>query len=281
MKWNTTLVLLLLTFIFYSCGGDSSPTSPAIPNVTVESSTMRVGCEIEKICTEAASFMIMIYRNLPLPNPVCPVITHNPSSKKITVDYGSVPCISGLDSTRRSGKYEINYYTNVSTDSIAGKITFSNFQIFRSNNLTDSMYIQFSGDDDVGGMRIDTNHYRLYIRANNNFNRNNNTNGNTNITYTGIVNIGTLTISTDDVFTLLGSGTLVNSGTTFLYNIYDQNNPMLIYGDCKYAQSGLLKLTSDGKDVIVNYYPNNGACDPIITVTKDNVTVTVNLSNSF
>ncbi len=280
MKKFTVFLILLLPVFYYSCS-DNSSSSPIIPNVKVESSTVRVGCEIEKICTEAASFMIMVYRNQPLPTPVCPVITHNTSAKKITVDYGSTPCISELDSTRKSGKYEINYYTNVSADSIAGKITFSNFQVFRSNNPTDTMFIQFSGDDDVAGMRIDSAAYRLYIKANNNFNRNNNTNGNTDIFYTGTVNIGTLAVSTDDIFSLLGTGTLINSGTSYIYSIYDQNNPMIIYGNCKYAQSGLIRLTTGGKDVIINYYPNNGNCDPIITITKDNVTVTVNLSTEF
>ncbi|MCI0474024.1 MAG: hypothetical protein L0Y76_10630 [Ignavibacteria bacterium] len=282
MKRFTPVVLLVLSIFFFTCNDDDTTTNtPVAPNVEVESSTVRVGCEIEKICTEAASFMILAYRNQLLPNPSCPTISHNLSAKKIVVDYGTTPCISGLDSSRKSGKYEINYYTNVASDSIAGKITFSNFQVFRSVNTTDSMYIQFSGDDDIGGKMIDSVRYRLYIEINNNFNRNNSTNGNTDISLSGTVNIGNLAISTDDLFTLLGSGTLINGGISYLYSYYDTAKPLTIYGNCKYGQSGLLKLTDSGKDMIVDYYPNNGNCDPIITITKDNVTVTVDLSSKF
>jgi len=282
MKWFTAVFLLSISLFLLSCNDDDTTTNPPVtPNVTVESGTMRVGCEIEKICTEAASFMILVYRNQTLPNPSCPVITHNTSAKKITVDYGTVPCISGLDSTRRSGKYEINYYSSVAPDSIAGKITFSNFQIFRSNNASDSLYVQFSGDDDVGGKMVDSSRYKIYIEVNNNFNRNNNTNGNTDISYTGTVNIGNLSVSTDDLFSLLGNGTLINAGTSYVYSTYDTTKPLLIYGNCKYAHSGLIKLTTGGKDVIIDYYPYNGACDPYIAVTKDGATVTVDLTSSF
>lgn len=281
MKKLILFVLMSFSVIFFTCGDDETTNTPVIPNVEVESSTMRVGCELEKICSEAASFMIMVYRNQTIPSPSCPTITVNQSAKKITVDYGSTPCISGLDSTRRSGKYDINYYTNVASDSIAGKITYSNFQIFRSNNVTDSFYIQFSGDDDVTGKMLDSSSYRVYFDMNNNFSRNNNTNGNTDILMTGNVAIGNIAISTDDVFSILGNGTLINGGVTYLYNIYDVTKPLMIYGNCKYARSGLIKLTANNKDMIVDYYPNNGNCDAIITVNKDNVTVTVDLSSKF
>ena len=282
MKKILLLTILSISLILFTCGDDSTTNIPVTPNVENEASTVRVGCEIEKICSEAASFMIMAYRNQTIPSPSCPTITHNQSAKKITVDYGNTPCISGLDSTRKSGKYEINYYTGVSSDSIAGKITFSNFQVFRSTNVTDSFYIQFSGDDDIAGRMLpDSFTYNIYFDMNNNFNRNNNTNGNTDIMMMGTVSIGNLAVSTDDVFSLIGTGTLINVGVSFAYLTHDLTKPLMIYGNCKYARSGLVKLTADNKDMIIDYYPNNGNCDAIITVRKDNVTVTVDLSSKF
>ncbi len=277
IKYFNILFIFVLSFYFISCKSDTSTNPP--PNVESEASTIKVGCELEKICSQATSFLIMVYRNQTIISPQCPTVTVNTSSKKIIVDYGSTPCICAYDSTRKSGKYEINYYTNVAPDSIAGKITYSNFQIFRSNNPTDSIYLQISGDDDIGGKKIDTANYRAVFVMNNNFNRNNDTNGNAVITLNANVSIGTLSSITDDVFSILGAGTLTNAGVTYTYNIYDNNKPLIIYGNCKYPVSGLVRLSANNTDIVNDFYPYNGACDPFVAIIKNNVQVIVDLTS--
>lgn len=279
MKYFTFILFLLFPIFFISCGSDNSINPAPPPNVENESSTIKVGCELEKICTQATSFLIMVYRNQNIISPQCPTVTVNPSSKKIIVDYGSTPCICAYDSTRKSGKFEINYYTNVAPDSIAGKITYSNFQIFRSKNPSDSLYLQVSGDDDIGGKMLDSINYRVVFDMNNNFNRNNNTNGNAIIVLNVNVSIGTLSSILDDVFSILGSGSLTNAGITYTYNIFDANKPLMIYGYCKYPTSGLVRLTADNVDIINDFYPYNGNCDPFVAITKNNVQVIVDLTS--
>lgn len=280
MKYFYFLAIFIVSLFLISCKSDNTTTNPT-PNVESEASSIKVGCELEKICTQATSFLIMVYRNQTLPSPQCPTVTVNQSSKKIIVDYGSTPCICAFDSTRRSGKYEINYYTNVAPDSIAGKITYSNFQIFRSNDPADSMYIQISGDDDIGGKKIDTLNYRVIFSMNNNFNRNNNTNGNAVITLNVNASIGSIANILDDVFSILGNGTLTNSGITYSYNIYDNNKPLIINGNCKYPVSGLVKFSANNVEVINDFYPYNGACDPFVSITKNSVSVIVNLTSKL
>ncbi|MCX7833844.1 MAG: hypothetical protein N2490_06515 [Ignavibacteria bacterium] len=279
MKYFNFFITFILSLCLIACKSETV-TSPT-PNVESESSTIKVGCELEKICTHAASLLIMVYRNQTLPSPQCPIVTWNSSAKKIIVDYGSTPCICSFDSTRKSGKYEINYYTNVAPDSIAGKITYSNFQIFRSNNPSDSLFMQISGSDDIGGVKLDSLNYRVIISMNNNFNRNNNTNGNAVITLNANVSIGSVGNILDDVFSILGNGALTNSGVTYTYNIYDNNKPLVMYSTCKYPVSGLVRLTSNNIEVINDFYPHNGACDPIVSILKNNVSVIVDLSSKF
>ncbi|MBI5403264.1 MAG: hypothetical protein HY959_07665 [Ignavibacteriae bacterium] len=278
---NIIYLFVLLSLLNLSCSDDNNTVNTGIitPNVEVESSTIKVGCEIEKICSQACTYMILVYRNQPLPVSACPTVTLDNQSKKITVDYGSAPCISNVDSVRISGKYVINYYTNVSSDSIAGKITFTDFRIYKTNNVNDTSYLKISGDDDIGGKKLDSLNYKVTYVMNNNFYRDNGSNGNAILNLSVNANTGSLSNLSDDIFTITGSGTIINSGVSYSYNIFDNTKPIMIYGDCKYPKSGLIKLTSGNGDVIIDFYPNSGACDAIISVLKNNIQVIVDLAS--
>lgn len=281
MKKYVYLFTVLLVF-FYSCGDDSSTTTPPVtPNIEVESNTLAVSTELEKICTMANGYLILVYNNVSIPAGVCPEVTVNQQSKTITVDYGSTPCVSSVDSARRSGKFTINYYTNVSPDSIAGKVTFTNYRVYKTAITTDTAYLQIAGDDDIGGKKVDASNYRVSYVMNNNFYRDNGTSGNALLNLIINANTGNIGILSDDVFSITGSGTLLNSGTTYAYNIYDTANPLMIYGDCRYPKSGKIKLSANSADVILDFYPNGGGCDAILSILKNSVTVTVDLSKYY
>lgn len=277
---NFIYLLTLFSFLSIYCNNDNSTVNTGItqPNVEVESSTIKVGCEIEKICSQASTFLIMVYRNQPLPTTGCPTVTLDNQSKKITVDYGVVPCISSVDSVRRSGKYVINYFTNVNPDSIAGKITFTDFIIYKTNSITDTSFLKISGDDDIGGKKIDSLNYKVSFAMNNNFFRDNGANGNAVLILNVNAYTGLLSNLYDDIFTITGSGTLINSGISYIYSIFDNSKPVMIYSDCKYPKSGLIKLTANNEDIIIDFYPNSGSCDAIISVLKNNIQVFVDLT---
>ena len=277
---STFIISFLFLFNFSGCSSDSG-TVVTPPNVEVEASTIKVTCEFLQFCATANSYLIMVYNNQQIPSTGCPTVTINTQSKSIKVDYGSVPCVSGIDSVRRSGHYTIQYYTNVGTDSIAGKVTFTNYRIYRSTNPVDTSYMQISGDDDIGGKRIDSLNYRVTYVMNNNFLRDNGSNGNANLTLNVNAFVGAIGVVEDDVFTITGSGTMTNGGSTFAYNIFDPNDPIMVYGNCRYPKSGKVMLSLNNNDYTIDFFPNNGACDAIAAITKSGVTVIVDLSAGY
>ncbi|MBN1632562.1 MAG: hypothetical protein JW917_00175 [Ignavibacteria bacterium] len=281
MKKLILFVLLAFSIILFTCGDDSTTNTPVTPNVETEASTVRVECELEKMCTDAVLLLIKVHRNLPITSVICPVITHNQSAKKIIVDYGNVPCLSGSNLTRRKGKYEINYEHIFQNDSLTAKITFTDFHIYRSIDTNDSFNVLFSGFDDIICKMIDSSTYRLYFYLKNNFNRSYYSYESTDILINGIVDIGDLGTWGDDVFLLTGSGSILNGNSLFGYNIFDSGNPIKIQDNCKYPLSGLIKLTSSYQDMIVDYFPNTGYCDDIITIRNNNTIDTVYLSSKF
>ena len=277
---STFIISSLFLFNFSGCSSDSNDIITP-PNVEVEANTIKVTCEFFQICTGANSYLIMVYNNQPIPSTGCPTVTVNTQAMRITVDYGSVPCVSGIDSVRRSGQYKIQYYSNISTDSIAGKVTFTNYRIYRSTNPADTSYLQISGDDDIGGKRIDPLNYRVTYVMNNNFFRDNGSNGNANLTLNVNAFVGAIGVVEDDVFTITGDGTMTNGGSTFSYNIFDPNDPIMVYGNCRYPKSGKVMLSLNNNDYTIDFFPNNGACDAIAAITKSGVTVIVDLNAGY
>lgn len=281
MKIILLTAVLLISLIIFTCSDDTTTNTPLTPTFETEACIVRVGCELEKMCTDAVLLLIKVHRNLPITSVLCPVITHNQSANKIIVDYGNIPCLSGTNLTRRKGKYEINYEHIVQNDSLTAKITFTDFHIYRSIDTSDSFNVLFSGFDDITCKMIDSLTYRLYFYLRNNFNRNNYYHGNTDIRINGTVNIGDLCAWGDDVFLLTGSGSIINGNSYYGYNIFDSGNPLKIKDNCKYPLSGIIKLTSSYQDIIVDYFPNTGYCDDIITIKNNNTTATIYLSSKF
>lgn len=281
MKNIILFVLFVFSILLFTCGEDTTTNTPVTPTFETEAGIVRIGCELEKMCTDVVLLLIKVHRNLPITSVLCPVITHNQSAKKIIVDYGNVPCLSGANLTRRKGKYEINYEHIVLNDSLTAKIAFSDFHIYRSIYTSDSFNVLFSGSDEITCKMIDSSTYRLYFYLKNYFNRNNYSHGSTDIFINGTVDIGDLGTWGDDVFLLTGSGSILNGNSLFGYNIFDSGNPLKIKDNCKYPVSGLIKLTSSYQDMIVDYFPNTGYCDDIITIKNYNTTATIYLSSKF
>lgn len=268
------LITVSALLIFKGCSSDDTTVTPPVVNVENEAYVGKAATEVMKICATANSYLVLIYRNQPIPSGTCPVVTVDSSSKKIDVDYGTVPCISPDDSVKRSGKYTINYFTNTGPDSAACKVTFTNYRVYRTK--TDTNFVQISGDDDIGFRRIDTVNYVGVYDMNNNYARNNLTNDNINMTLNVAAYTGVLAIITDDNFSITGTGSITAGGTAYTYAI-DSNNPLRLYGNCRYPRYGKVTLSGGNINVGLDFTPNSGGCDPFVGITKEGVTVIFNL----
>lgn len=81
----------------------------------------------------------------------------------------------------------------------------------------------------------------------------------------------------DNIFVVTGSGTTTfPNGDVFSAEI---TTPLEFDAICKkpFAVKGVLSITKNGANAIINY--GNGECDTLATITKDGVTVDVDLKN--
>lgn len=280
MKKLTYIFMLLAVlfpgYYFYSCD-----EAEDIINVTTqvfdnEATAIKQITEIQSVCTDAASYMIMLANGQNINQTGCPNVSTDTVAKKITVDFGTTPCTPYSEGVKRSGGYTVNYFINSAGDSIGGKINYNNYQVYKKT--TDTAYMKITGNDYLGIKKKTLTDYDMTIIANNTSNFSDGRTGSVTLDQIVTVIINNITIFTDDIYKISGIGMVTANGDTFGYSI-DSNNRLEYSGDCYYPKKGLVKLNLNGTDFDVDFSPENNACDAMISITKFGVTVTIDFSN--
>ncbi|MCI0473680.1 MAG: hypothetical protein L0Y76_08875 [Ignavibacteria bacterium] len=278
-KLSFLLVLIVSAFsgyYFYSCEEAEDVINVTTQVFDNEATAIKQITEIQSVCTDAASYLIMLSNGQNINQTGCPNVSTDTAARKITVDFGTTPCMPYSEGVKRSGGYTVNYYINSSGDSLAGKINYNNYKVFKST--TDTAYMKLTGNNDLAIKKKTLTDYDMTIIANNTSNFSDGRTGSVTINQVVSVIINNITIFTDDVYKIFGTGIVTANGDTFGYSIYDQNNKLEMYGDCYYPKKGLVKLNLNGTDFDVDFQPENSACDAIISITKFGVTATIDFS---
>jgi hypothetical protein len=280
MKKTSLLIAVLIVtlsgYYFYSCSNPEEAANIVLQSFDNEGMAIKQIVEIQSVCTDAASYLIMLANGQNINQTGCPIISTDTVAKKITVDFGNTPCTPYSEGVKRSGGYTINYYINSSGDSITGKINYNNYKVYKTT--TDTAYIKITGNDDLSIKEKTSTDYDMTIIANNTLNFSDGKTGSVTLNQIVSVIINNITLFTDDVYKIFGTGIVTANGDTYGYSIYDPNNKLEIYGDCYYPKKGLVKLTYNSADIDVDFSPENSACDAIIGMTKFGVTVKIDFS---
>ncbi|MCU0372939.1 MAG: hypothetical protein MUE56_06810 [Ignavibacteria bacterium] len=270
------LIIVVSGYYFYSCEEAEDVVNITAQVFDNEATAIKQITEIQSVCSDAASYIIMLSSGQNINQAGCPNVSTDTVAKKITVDFGNTPCTPYSEGVKRSGGYTVNYYINSSGDSLAGIINYNNYKVFKST--TDTAYIKISGNDYLGIKKKTLTDYDLTIIANNTSDFSDGRTGSVTLNQIVSVIINNITVFTDDVYKIYGTGMVTANGDTFGYSIYDQNNRLEYYGDCYYPKKGLVKLNLNGTDFDVDFQPENAACDAIISITKFGVTAKIDFS---
>ncbi len=282
MKAVLIPVLIFSVSVFFITSGcnkdDGNPINVINVVVDDEAGALKAVSETIKLLSTVNSYLIALANNQPINSTGCPNVTLDSIAKKITVDYGNTPCSSVQDPVRKSGKYTIQYFINSAKDSVAADVSFSSFRIYKGS--TDTNYAHISGNDNVKTKKaVSGGIFYSSFTANNIYDRSNGTNYNVNLTLPVTVEYGSPSVMTDDIYSVGGTGTVSTGGNTYSYSVFDSNSPVKIYGDCRYPKSGKVRFAYNNIDVDTDFYPNNGACDAVVNISKYGVTITIDLGN--
>jgi len=270
------LTVVVSGYYFYSCDNAEEIINLTTPVFDNEATAIKQITEIQSVCTDAASYLLMLANGQNINQAGCPNVSADTVARKITVDFGSDPCTPYAEGVKRSGGYTVNYYINSSGDSLAGTINYNNYKVFKS--MTDTAYIKITGNDYLSIKKKTLTDYDMTIIANNTSNFSDGRTGSVTMNQVVSVVINNITIFTDDVYKIFGTGIVTANGDSFGYSIYDPNNKLEMYGDCYYPKKGLVKLNLNGTDFDVDFQPENAACDAIISITKFGVTAKIDFS---
>jgi len=81
----------------------------------------------------------------------------------------------------------------------------------------------------------------------------------------------------DDFYLISGSGNVVENGKTYGYNITE---PLRFQPGCNFPTSGKMTIsTQNSPDTTLDFFPENGACDDVVTMTIGGVSKKVNLGS--
>lgn len=290
------LALAAVCFIsFEACNKNSdvvSPTGSTEENVDAESSSSKNSSESISTTTDAFTYLTQIANGITVNTGGCPTVTATSTGGTtwtITVDYGSTPCMTISDSIRRSGKYIIYGYITPAKDSVYGSLTFpseSPYKVYRiKGSSSDTNYVTIQNTSAslftfVAGKRIDTANFRGGFTVNNILTTNTGIAKTINLTLTLRANLGVLNVFSDDSYYIKGAGTVLDNryGVQFAYLIADSLN---IRTDCRYPLRGKIGLTYQAGGVqsvtYVDFFPNSGACDGVVTLVKGVFSKSINL----
>jgi hypothetical protein len=251
--------------------------SPEDTDITNEAAFMKNTVEIQKICSNANSYLILVANNITTISGSCPAVTVSTPFNTITVDYGATPCTNSLDQVKRSGSYTISYFINSGKDSMSAVISLNNYRVYKG----DTSYIAITGNDEISSKKILGSQYQSTFNSSNTFTINTGKVKTANVNMTVNSNIGDPYNYSDDVYNIKGSGTVANQtlGLSYGYSI-DPNFAITYQTNCKYPTYGKVYLGFGGYIFTVDFSPNNSSCDAIISITKYGVTKTIDLSEA-
>ena len=270
---NFGLLILLLNA---NCNKDDV-LSPEDTDITNEAAFMKSTVEIQKICSNANSYLILVANNITTISGSCPAVTVSTPTNTITVDYGTTPCNNALDQVKRSGSYTISYFINSGKDSMSAVISFNNYRVYKG----DTSYITITGNDAISSKKILVSVYQSTFNSNNTFTINTGKVKTAAVNMTVTSNIGDPYNYSDDIYYIKGSGTVTNQTLNLSYGYsIDPGFAVTYQTNCKYPYSGIVNLDIGGNRVTVDFSPNNSSCDAIISITKFGTPKTIDLSDA-
>jgi hypothetical protein len=273
-----SLISFIYFFEFYGCD-KVDILSPSDLDVTSEAGCTKSSVEVQRICQFSQGLINMLASQGSISIGNCPQVTVNTSQQWINVNYGINPCISGLDSIRRSGSYNISYFIGGSNDTMAGVITYNNFKIYKvPGNSSDLNYVSVSGSDTIGFKKGISTQFQTKFIINNTLYTNSGSSISIFLNLDIVANLYDPLILTDDDFYIAGSGTIMKTGN-YYYSI-DNNNPVYITTNCRYPLTGKVYLDLSGNRFITDFSPYGGVCDSYISITKFGKTAYVDIQNA-
>lgn len=295
---NYFLIAFLVIFISLTgCNKNNDniiSSSSTEESIEAEASSSKNSAESVNTATDAFTYLTQIANGITVNTSGCPTIIATSTSGTtwtISVDYGSTPCMTISDSIRRSGKYLIYGFISPSRDSVYGSLTFpseSPYKIYRVKGYSsDTNYVKVQNTSPalftfIAGKRIDTSNFRGNFSINNIFTTNTGIAKTINLSLSINANLGVLNVFSDDSYYIKGAGAILDNryGVQFAYLITDSLN---VRTDCRYPLRGKAGLTYQAGGIqtvtYVDFYPNSGACDGVVTFFKGAFSKNVNLDS--
>ena len=199
----------------------------------------------------------------------CAVITRDTVNRIITIDFGTSNCL-GADGRNRRGKIIVNYTGSYFEQGSVKTITFDNY--YRNDNKVE-------GTRTVTNTGLNaSNQYTWKVEARNmKITRPDGSFHTWNSTRTRTMLNGESTPLNwrDDEYNISGSASGVNvRGVAYTATI---TTPLHRKLDCRWIDSGVIKITPDDKPTRTLDY-GNGACDRLLTVSVNNRSRTIEMN---
>ncbi len=259
---RTSFAMTLVVFFMYSCNKSKTEDISYTADHTIAEQTFD---DIQSISEQAAGLTTgatLDYKTTATTISGCATVTSEPGV--ITIDFGNTNCECKDGRTRR-GKIIITYAGNYFDSGTVHTITFDEF---------------FQGDNKVTGTKTVTNlgfnrlgepYYKIHIDGSVTLKSGGTIGILWNRERTWTAGYDTPDDKSDDVFNLLGAGTLTRpDGSVLNINI---TIPLVVATSCKWAKAGTVIFTLPGGKTKALNYGDTPTCDEFAKMTLSNGTV--------
>lgn len=289
--------LLSLIIIYYGCNKSENPIIEPTQDFNMESSASKNTSEAQNLCSDMYYYLVSLANGITINTNGCPTVTVDSASGNggktytININFGTSPCSTFADGLRRSGRYIITGFINDARDSVYGSISFPTDNPYRVytvySSTFDTNYVQVTNTSSslftfVYGKKVNDENYTGTFTTNLILTTNTGIQKTINLLLTANVNLGVIGTPWDETFQFKGAGAIIDNryAVQFGYVISDS---LTITTSCRYPVRGKVAYTiesSGGQSfTYVDFYPETGGCDGVITLIKFGIYKTVTLDS--